>query len=460
MDLTGVANRLNDSYGCELITDEDDKNLSSLSDEDIVSIHFPDGEETLDLYVNEVTTYLNNCDKGRILDNLEYIGVDKYLLRIQPHNDAAFQYFQGDHYDLSTPDNVTKYGRLISLEKQSHAIRNKLLSDPIEREDFQKQFNLSQKLEEEIAEIKSEIISPTDSHFEIQIRHKDCDISFSVIQGATEFGLWISKIGSYDKWFPPVLDEDLFIEIKYTNRLQLDECRLFAEKFIHELSAQMGIEVRKEGRPFLEEDYPGDSKIDDIRKKSLLIFSTNNLSKELYSLYHKAITANDNDFTILNHMKIIEFVSQTVSRIQMYNVVRAKLEERESISPSVHFIEELRKTYDKLKLQNQDRELIKMTIHSCCDIDCIEIPECTTLQFLMEAKSSGDKQKIKGALKSLADILYATRNQIAHAKMNYQKTGDECPPEDQPSLIACLKSISEQCIRWFESQAEWMKYSD
>ena len=39
MDLTEVANRLNECYGCELITDEDDKNLSSLNDEDMVSIN-------------------------------------------------------------------------------------------------------------------------------------------------------------------------------------------------------------------------------------------------------------------------------------------------------------------------------------------------------------------------------------------------------------------------------------
>jgi len=465
MDLTKTANRLDEYYSCELRPAEESKELSNLNEEDVVCIYFIDSDEYLELYAKEITAYLDNCDSGKLLDNLEYFSVDKYLLRIEPANEAAFQYFRGDHYDLSTTDNVIKYDRLMSLEQQAEQqtqnINEKLLSDSPQKEDIKKYYDRKIELDEEIAKIKSAIILPTNRHFEIQLLHKDCEIVLSIIQGASEFGLWIAKMGYYEKWFPPVVDEDLFIEIKYNNKLEIDECRLLAEKYIYELSTQIGTEVCKARRGTIDEgDYSESSRIGDIRKRSLLGFSIHRLSKELYSLYHKAISTDDNDFTILNYIKIIEFVSQTVSRIQMYNIIRAKLAQRDSISPPVHFIEELRKIYDKLKLQTQDRELLKMTINTCCDINSIEIPDCATLQFLTEAKSTGEKQAIKTALRSLAGILYATRNQIAHAKMNYQETGDECPSEDQPALIECLKSISEQCIRWFESQAEGMKYSD
>jgi len=457
MDLTSIANRLHESYGCDLQVADESKMLNNLNENDLVRITFPDSEEYLELYAKEIAAYLDNCDEGKLIDNLEYFSVDKYLLRIEPASETAFQYFMGKHYDLSTTENMAKFDRIITLKEQARHVHRKLLSCSLS-ETYWKQYY---DIDAEINKIESEIISPTNRYCKIQLNYKDCNLHFSIIRGASEFGLWVTKTENYEKWYPPVLGDDLFVEIIHNGKLEIDECRTLANKYIYELSAQLGLEVRRAARAEIaEENYLENSEISKIRKKKLLMFSTRGLSKELYSLYCKAIAAEDTDFIILNYIKIIEFISQTVSRIKMYNMIRPKLEQRDSINPSVNFIEELRQIFDKLKIQMQDRELIKTTINTCCDINCTEIPDCETLQFLKQAKLAGDKQKIKDAFNRLGDIFYSTRCQIAHAKINYQKSGDECPPEDHPALIKCLKSICEQCIRWFESQAEGSKYSD
>ena len=57
-------------------------------------------------------------------------------------------------------------------------------------------------------------------------------------------------------------------------------------------------------------------------------------------------------------------------------------------------------------------------------------------------------------LELLADSIYCTRNEIAHAKANYEKKGTECPEKDRCQFTELLDYIAVRCVRWFGLQPE------
>lgn len=54
----------------------------------------------------------------------------------------------------------------------------------------------------------------------------------------------------------------------------------------------------------------------------------------------------------------------------------------------------------------------------------------------------------------LAEAIYDTRNEIAHAKANYKKKGKECPQKQKNEFVEMLDYIAVKCIRWFSMQPE------
>lgn len=57
-------------------------------------------------------------------------------------------------------------------------------------------------------------------------------------------------------------------------------------------------------------------------------------------------------------------------------------------------------------------------------------------------------------LEKIAEHIYSTRNEIAHAKANYEKRGTECPAREKASFCKMLEIIAIRCIRWFAIQPE------
>lgn len=59
---------------------------------------------------------------------------------------------------------------------------------------------------------------------------------------------------------------------------------------------------------------------------------------EVLGLYNKAIAADDLDIKILYFSKVIEYVSQTVIRINATEAIRRKLHTKNALNPDSRFI--------------------------------------------------------------------------------------------------------------------------
>jgi hypothetical protein len=76
------------------------------------------------------------------------------------------------------------------------------------------------------------------------------------------------------------------------------------------------------------------------------------------------------------------------------------------------------------------------------------------LDKLRDASPDDAPKKKEEALAQLGASLYATRNRIAHAKANYEPTGEECPDEQLASYARCAKLAAQQAVRWYHSRSE------
>jgi hypothetical protein len=73
---------------------------------------------------------------------------------------------------------------------------------------------------------------------------------------------------------------------------------------------------------------------------------------------------------------------------------------------------------------------------------------------LRNASPTDLPKKKEEALTELGASLYATRNRTAHAKANYESTGEECPEEQLTDFVECVKLAAQQAVRWYHSRAE------
>ena len=104
---------------------------------------------------------------------------------------------------------------------------------------------------------------------------------------------------------------------------------------------------------------------------------------------------------------------------------------------------------------SKDSELIRLAIRTVISLEEVwkQYP-----RFLIDKKAGDinkmDDEKKMDYLTSLTDSIYCTRNEIAHAKANYEKKGPECPDKDRYQFTELLDYIAVRCIRWFGLQPE------
>ena len=76
------------------------------------------------------------------------------------------------------------------------------------------------------------------------------------------------------------------------------------------------------------------------------------------------------------------------------------------------------------------------------------------LMIVITAKTSVPTSSEEWKRNAIAEHIYSTRNEIAHAKANYEKRGTECPAREKASFCKMLEIIAIRCIRWFAIQPE------
>lgn len=275
--------------------------------------------------------------------------------------------------------------------------------------------------------------------------YNDTEISCSIKTGTTIFNLLVAKNLYFDKYSPPAGPDECFIQVEFSKPIDIQSARAMAYAYLFELSSNLNLIFEPTPRPKAG-NFDLDDEVDStVRLRPLL------LGKglfELESLFIRADFLDDNDFKALTYIKILEYISQTIVKKETNERIISKLYESDALRPNATFVLELQNIFSELQKYNHDKESISATIRTCCKY--IELKSFLTDFFIKKITKNKDQEQID----TLSKIIVATRNNIAHAKVNYKKTGYECPEEEMHTLCTVLKKLSYQAIRWFSLQGE------
>ncbi|RGL29738.1 hypothetical protein DXC69_24680 [Paenibacillus polymyxa] len=273
---------------------------------------------------------------------------------------------------------------------------------------------------------------------------------FNLIDEQTNFAVVVTVMNNYDKYFPPVLYEDLFIEV--TSEIQINEALIddLIQAYMFELSSSLNIKLFVSPRPvYYELEYELQEGEENIRLRPLVAGKGN---KELYQIYNACASIEDPEILVLMYTKVIEYVSQTVVRRELLESVMTKLYSPKTLSPDANYVLELEKLFDDLGNYRKDKEAIRITIEVCCDV--VELKEHAPryLKNINKMNIQSTREEKKQSLLELSNAISDTRNMIAHAKTNYKNKGYECSKDEMKQFSTCLKIVADQVIRWFSRQ--------
>jgi hypothetical protein len=385
----------------------------------------------------------------------------RYLLRVAPANDSTYA-----HMVRLLPEPESKEEREAQLayverDRERRSIWEEL-RQPLDRGIYAGEEGFDEDLaatweaaSKEALELAGKIDKPTMRYFAMPVTHDGIDATCCLTAGFTVFGAAVAASGEYDKAFPPILSGEVFVEVRFrAGEIAEDSARYCADAYLFELSSSVGLDFEVDPRPTL--DYEDPEELDwrhsyDVRLRPLMLGMG---MPELLRLYNRAAVATDDEIKVLYFAKVMEYVSRTVVNQRAYEVIRAKLLSPRSLSPDVSYVAELQAVVEEQRVFRKDREAVRQATIACCEASEIAGAAPQFLAKLRKVSPEDAPKKKEEALAELGASLYATRNRVAHAKADYEPTGEECPEEQMPDFAECAKLAAQQAVRWYHSRPE------
>ena len=166
-------------------------------------------------------------------------------------------------------------------------------------------------------------------------------------------------------------------------------------------------------------------------------------SQEIYKLYNKALSANTIEMKIFQLSKILEYVGSSLVEKEKIMELTLKLAKRDRAIPSADYVKEV---LDKLNSINKkylkDEDIIKSAVFSAFDFN--DAKNYIYVKTVFASNLLGEEDNLK---KKIFNTILETRNQIAHAKANYQPKNNECDIDKYgEQYINMLKDITVKAI--------------
>lgn len=188
----------------------------------------------------------------------------------------------------------------------------------------------------------------------------------------------------------------------------------------------------------------------------------------MLKLYIDAQTLNNDDLKFLMFYKIIEYISPSISKKQAYEMLSKKLDMHILKTRDYRFYDSIIDIVRHFDNSMRDNELAESVLIECCDILSLSelIPTSIKKQLAKECQIRNDikwtyesvsDSQIFQLKKCMAAYLTATRNNIVHAKSNYNPTGKECQATEMEMMNSFMQQLCYAIIMWNNRQADEMK---
>lgn len=259
------------------------------------------------------------------------------------------------------------------------------------------------------------------------------------------FDILLLKEKNYDTDLP-FGEQDYFIKVSSSSKLDMKIAEELAEAMIFELATNHKICLTHTTRWEKFDVYS--IEVEKNTNFKMFPLLTGNGMADVIKLYNQSLNIDNFDYKILSLTKIIEYISPTLIKEKLNDRILQKLSEPKVLNPNAEYVSELQKIFEEYN-KYKDSEMIKLAILEIVDIDEIE----KILPAFLRKFQSNHKENNKEMLSKLSQAISDTRNNIAHAKANYNDKGLECPNSEKEEFIQILLIISRQFIRWFYNQS-------
>ena len=164
-------------------------------------------------------------------------------------------------------------------------------------------------------------------------------------------------------------------------------------------------------------------------------------------LYLAALQVTDPELRFLSLFKVLEYFAPVVFSLEENDAIRRKLDSPTALAPDGSYIQSIIELVRSLERRKTDKEMIKSLFAMC--IDVIELSKHLPIPRQQPLTYESKRTEIDSYSRNLAEIVVATRNQVAHAKSNYQPQGNELGAEEIPAFNEFLRLAAAQTIRWY-----------
>lgn len=287
-------------------------------------------------------------------------------------------------------------------------------------------------------------------------------ILLKVVENPFLIGIIASREGIYDK-YTGVTPCSLYhaIELQYKN-VALNEDRdielikkcLFYIASKYNVPASIGrfIEINDS---YYEEDNE-DKKTVTVRSSELIPYC------RAMDYYIEALSIGREDIKYLHLYKIIEYFSPVVSKKPSYEQLNKRLDALKVVERNSEYLESIFKLTKQYEVSLRDKELAYTVLVECIDVvvlfsflpETIQKTVSRSCHFDVKNISLLNPANIESVKKEIADILYATRNSIVHAKSNYTFTGKECSEENLGQLNEFMIKLCDCLFIWNSRQSK------
>lgn len=281
-------------------------------------------------------------------------------------------------------------------------------------------------------------------------------------RGLTPFAFALLREGGLERdYMNAFYDQQLFAVVGHANGTADDEVEEIVSKFLFELAANSGILLRATDYPTWDDEAPETPTVHEkpfsaaYRDGDLVVRSlpTGPGATELSRLWLRGKYVDDPASALLTYIRVIEFVSATVSRQESHLRLRLLLKAQDAVSLHSDFLDQVLNESERfVRIRRSDADLVRLTIQTCCVPSLLALRTSSVLPAITQGLKREKESDREGAMAEFARIIYATRNSLVHAKSNYTPTGGEVAEEDLPALLPAVEHAALMAVRWFLEQ--------
>lgn len=305
--------------------------------------------------------------------------------------------------------------------------------------------------------IRQTIVSIDNYHYDYlvpEITYEDEKLSMEIIENPVLIGFIASKERIYDEDFGVYpCSTYMAVEMRYKTgeHYSREYENELINRFLYHIASHYDVSIEV-GTFDWWEDITGEEKPEpyEISKESLIPYS------EAMAYYSKALHIFDPDIQFHHLYKIIEHFSPIVSKKLAYEKLNQKLDALSVVSRDYLYLDSLLELSKHYELSRSDNVLCKTVLLECVDIVPIfeQLPQKIKkdikkrCSFQFNDLNDCSRKEIEQIKSEVGEVIYATRNRIVHAKMNWEKSDYACIGDDMVEMNEFMKALAQCLIIW------------